>query len=84
MTFTKRLKKAGVIISMDGRGRFMNNIFIERLWRSVKYEEVFLKDYLQVPDAINGLGQYFGFYNRERSHQSLDYRTPAEVYFSCA
>ncbi len=84
VAFTKRLKKAGVIISMDGRGRFMDNIFIERLWRSVKYEEVFLKDYLQVPDAIDGLGQYFGFYNRERSHQSLDYRTPAEVYFSCA
>ena len=84
LAFTARLQKAGVTISMDGCGRVMDNIFIERLWRSVKYEEVFLKDYLHVPDAILGLGQYFGFYNRERSHQSLDYRTPAEVYFSRA
>ena len=84
LAFTARLQKAGVTISMDGCGRVMDNIFIERLWRSVKYEEVFLKDYLHVPDAILGLGQYFDFYNRERSHQSLDYRTPAEVYFSRA
>ena len=65
---------------MDGRGRALDNIFVERLWRSVKYEEVYLKDYRHVPDAISGLGGYFAFYNRERLHQSLAYQTPAAVY----
>ena len=60
-------------ISMDGRGRFLDNIFVERLWRTVKYEEVYLKDYLSVPEAISNLNLYFRFYNQERGHQALDY-----------
>ncbi len=60
----------------------MGNIFVERLWRSVKYEEVYLKDYANVPEAINGLNRYFKFYNTQRPHQSLGYRTPEQVYFS--
>jgi len=79
--FTSILEKAGVAISMDGRGRVFDNIFSERLWRTVKYEEVYLKEYGDVKDAIDGLGAYFDFYNNRRLHQSLDYRTPAEVYF---
>lgn len=79
--FTGRLEKHGIDISMDGRGRAIDNIFVERLWRTVKYEEVFLKDYLDVVDAIANLKNYFGFYNRERPHQSLGYQTPAAVYF---
>ena len=78
--FISRLKQAQVQISMDGRGRCFDNIMVERLWRSVKYEEVYLKDYRQVRAARDGLGRYFRFYNRERGHQSLDYRTPYEVY----
>ncbi|MFC1601395.1 IS3 family transposase, partial [Candidatus Sumerlaeota bacterium] len=78
--FTTRLEEAGIRISMDGRGRFLDNIFIERLWRSVKYEEVYLKDYEDVRDATRSLGRYFEFYNHERLHQSLGYRTPAAVY----
>lgn len=78
--FTKRLEAAGVSISMDGRGRVFDNIFVERLWRSVKYEEVYLKDYTDVREAREGLGRYFRFYNEERLHQSLGYRTPAVVY----
>lgn len=78
--FTSRLVEAQVWISMDGRGRCFDNIMVERLWRSVKYEEVYLKDYQQVGDATRGLGDYFPFYNSERGHQSLDYRTPYEVY----
>ncbi len=66
---------------MDGRGRVFDNIFIERLWRSVKYEEVYLKDYREVLDAEQGLKNYFEFYNRERLHQSLQYQTPASVYY---
>lgn len=66
---------------MDGRGRAFDNIFIERLWRSVKYEEVYLKDYETVMDAVTGIGGYLNLYSRDRLHQSLDYRTPAEVYF---
>jgi len=69
---------------MDGRGRVFDNIFIERLWRTVKYEEVYLHDYLDVGTAIRGLGQYFTFYNTERLHQALNYRTPAAVYFERA
>ena len=78
--FTQRLQQREVQISMDGRGRAMDNIFVERLWRSVKYEEVYLKDYRNVPEAMVSLGNYFRFYNRERPHQSLGYRTPGEVY----
>jgi putative transposase len=79
--FTGRLLADGIHISMDGRGRAFDNIFVERLWRSVKYEEVYLKDYRDVPDSITGLGGYFEFYNHERLHQALDYRTPAVVYW---
>jgi len=75
------LKEAGISISMDGRGRVFDNIFVERLWRSVKYEEVYPKDYQTVDDARQNLTGYFHFYNYERLHQSLGYRTPAEVYF---
>jgi putative transposase len=78
--FTDRLKAAGIQISMDGRGRALDNVFVERLWRSVKYEEVYLKDYGSVPDARAQLGRYFRFYNHERPHQSLAYQTPAAVY----
>ncbi len=79
--FTRRLEAHRITISMDGRGRVIDNIFIERLWWSVKYEEVFLHDYMGMPDATAGLGRYFVFYNQERSHQSLGYRTPEAVYF---
>jgi putative transposase len=79
-SFAERLMRRGIKISMDGRGRALDNIFVERLWRSIKYEEVYLKDYETVPEAINSLGRYFEFYNRERLHQSLNYRTPEVVY----
>lgn len=79
--FTERLVTAGVRISMDGRGRALDNVFVERLWRSVKYEEVYLSDYATVPAAVAGLGTYFDFYNRERLHQALGYRTPEAVYW---
>ena len=82
--FTGRLQSDGIQISMDGRGRALDNVFVERLWRTVKYEEVYLKDYDDVPDAIGNLKRYFRFYNRERPHQSLNYRTPEEVYLSRA
>ena len=78
--FTTRLEDHGIRISMDGRGRVFDNIFIERLWRSVKYEEVYLNDYIQVCDAVAGLNRYFEFYNRERLHQALGYQTPFQVY----
>jgi putative transposase len=78
--FTKRLKDHGIRISMDGRGRCFDNIFIERLWRSVKYEEVYLNDYQEIREAKGRLGRYFEFYNNERLHQSLDYRTPGEIH----
>jgi len=78
--FTGRLSEQEIRISMDGRGRALDNIFVERLWRSVKYEEVYLKDYENVIEARNGLSNYFSFYNRERLHQSLKYRTPESVY----
>lgn len=78
--FTGRLKEAEVQISMDGRGRTFDNIMIERLWRSVKYEEVYLKDYENFTDARKGLAEYFLFYNYERPHQSLGYKTPVELY----
>lgn len=82
--FTGLLKEAGVRISMDGRGRAFDNIFFERLWRTVKYEEVYLKDYRSMAEARENLRQYFRFYNTQRPHQSLAYRTPAEVYFDKA
>jgi putative transposase len=79
--FTNRLKAAEVRISWDGRGRALDNIFVERLWRSLKYEEVYLKEYQSVSDAENGLQAYFQFYNQERLHQALDYQTPGQVYY---
>jgi putative transposase len=79
--FTKRLEERGITISMEGRGRAMDNIFVERLWRSVKYEEVYLHDYEQVGEAVKNLGHYFSFYNQERPHQALGYQTPAAMYF---
>ena len=78
--FVNRLKAAHIRISWDGRGRALDNIFVERLWRSVKYEEVYIKDYQSVPDAVRNLQMYFTFYNQERLHQALDYQTPAQVY----
>jgi putative transposase len=78
--FTGRLESAGVAVSMDGRGRALDNVFVERLWRSVKYEDIYLRGYEAVPELYQGLGRYFIFYNNERLHQSLDYRTPAAVY----
>ena len=78
--FTGAQEEAGVAVSMDGRGRCLDNIFVERLWRSVKYEDVFIRGYETVPELRAGLARYFGFYNERRRHQSLGYRTPAEVY----
>jgi putative transposase len=79
-TWTGRLEAAGVAVSMDGRGRCLDNVFVERLWRTVKYEDVYLRGYGSVPDLEQGLRAYFTFYNEARLHQSLGYRTPAEVY----
>jgi putative transposase len=80
VAFTGRLKRAGIRISWDGRGRALDNVFVERLWRSVKYEEIFLHDYATLSEAVTGLERYFGFYNQERLHQALGYQTPAQVY----
>lgn len=80
--FTGCLESAGIRISMDGRGRAWDNIFVERLWRTVKYEDLYLKEYATVPDLEDGLASYFPFYNHERPHQSLGYQTPAEVHFA--
>jgi putative transposase len=80
--FTGMLREAGVAISMDGRGRALDNVFVERLWRSVKYERVYLHDYETVQEAMRDIGKYFAYYNSERPHQSLGYQTPAEVYFN--
>ena len=79
--YIARLQQAKVQISWDGRGRALDNIFVERLWRTVKYEEVYLHDYQTVPEALQHLEAYFRFYNEERLHQALAYRTPAAVYF---
>ena len=79
--FTDRLKATGIKISMDGKGRWMDNRFIERLWRSLKHEEVYLKTYDSVLIAENSIGEYFSFYNEVRTHQALDYQTPDAVYF---
>jgi putative transposase len=76
------LTTAGIQINMDGKGRALDNIFVERLWRTVKYEEVYLHDYPTPREARQGLGAYLMFYNEERPHQALGYRTPAEVYFA--
>ncbi len=82
--FTGVLKDHDITISMDGKGRAMDNIMVERLWRSVKYEEIYLKEYLSVAALIEELRQYFIFYNSERPHQSLDDKTPEEVYRGAA
>jgi len=82
LEFTTCLEAAGIRISMDGRGRALDNVFVERLWRTVKYEDIYLRDYIYVPDLQTGLDRYFRFYNDERPHQSLGYRTPAEVHFA--
>jgi len=80
--FTDVLSSRGIRISMDGRGRWIDNVFVERLWRSVKYEEVYLKAYESLSEARKGLGGYFEFYNSRRRHQGLDDRTPDEVYWA--
>jgi putative transposase len=82
--FTGELRRAQVRMSMDGRGRALDNVFVERLWRSVKYEEVYLKDYQELGEAQQGLRRYFRHYNQERLHQALGYRTPAEVHWEAA
>ena len=79
--YTELLTTNDVQISMDGRGRCMDNIFTERLWRTVKYENVYLKSYRDITEAQQGLTEYFQFYNQKRPHQSLDNQTPAEIYF---
>lgn len=78
--FTEKLLAAQIKISMDGRGRVFDNIFVERLWRSVKYEKVYLNNYRTIPEARLGLQQYFKLYNTERLHEALNYNTPWEVY----
>ncbi len=80
--FTGLLLEQGIQVSMDGKGRYQDNIFVERLWRSVKYEEVYLKAYQTVAEARTGISAYLEFYNHQRPHQALGYRTPAEVYLS--
>lgn len=78
--FLDELEGCGVRISMDGKGRFLDNIFIERLWRSLKYEEVFIKAYGSIAEARRSIGAWLSFYNDERPHQALDYRTPSQVF----
>jgi putative transposase len=78
--WTQRLLSASVQVSMDGRGRCLDNVFVERLWRSVKYEDIYVRGYEAVPALQQGLQCYFGYYNEARPHQALDYKTPAEVY----
>jgi putative transposase len=80
--FTQTLQERGIRVSMDGKGRYLDNIFVERLWRSIKYEEVYLKAYQTVAEARVGINAYLEFYNRLRPHQSLGYRSPAEVYLN--
>jgi len=79
--FTEKLEEKNVQISMDGKGRCLDNVFVERLWRSVKYEKIYLKNYATPLETINGLKEYFHFYNHTRPHQSLNYKTPAQIYF---
>jgi len=78
--FTGVLASSGIRISMDGKGRYLDNIFIERLWRSLKYEDIYIKAYASVPEARRGIGDWLSFYNDERPHQALGYRTPREVF----
>jgi putative transposase len=78
--FTGRLLAAGVAVSMDGRGRALDNVFVERLWRTVKYEDIYIRGYERVAELLEGLARYFAFYNQERLHQSLGYETPAVAY----
>ena len=78
--YTGRLEEAGIAVSRDGRGRALDNVFVERLWRSVKYEDIYIKDYETVPELESGLAAYFRFYDEERPHHFLGYRTPGEVY----
>jgi len=80
-TFTNALKSRGIAISMDGKGRWMDNVFIERLWRSVKYEDIYLKAYNSMAETKRGLAAYFTFYNERRWHQNFDRKTPVMVYF---
>ena len=80
--FIGRLEMESIKISMDGRGRALDNIFVERLWRSLKYENIYLSDYQSVKEARLGIGEYFKFYNDERLHQSLGYRCPREIHFA--
>ena len=80
--YTGRLEEAGIAVSRDGRGRALDNVFVERLWRSVKYEDIYIKDYCEVAELESGLAAYFRFYDEERPHQSLAYMTPGEVYRS--
>ena len=82
LPFINRLREANIRISMDGRGRALDNVFTERLWRSVKYEDVYLKDYQTPNESLHGLKDYFRFYNYERPHQALKYKTPAEVFYA--
>lgn len=82
--FTGQLERAGILISMDGRGRVFDNIFIERFWRTLKYEDIYIRDYEDVPALVSGAGSYLAFYNGERLHQSLGWRTPAALYFQAA
>ena len=82
--FTSRLEESGVLVSMDGRGRALDNVFVERLWRSVKYEDVYVKAYADGWSLREGLTTYFRFYNDERYHQSLNYLTPAQVHYGLA
>lgn len=80
--FTAVLKEKGIRISMDGKGRWVDNVFVERLWRSLKYEEIYLKAYDTVADANTGIGDWLAFYNEQRRHASLDRRTPNQVYYN--
>ena len=80
--FTNVLKEHEIHISMDGKGRALDNVFVERLWRSVKYEDVYLNDYASMKEAKEGLKKYFSFYNEQRFHQGLDGRTPDQVYYN--
>ena len=81
--FVKVIETAGIKLSMDGKGRALDNIFIERFWRSLKYEEVYLKDYETVQDAYTSIDDYFDLYNYRRPHQSLNYKFPYEVHYAC-
>ena len=80
--FISVLETNGIRISMDGKGRALDNVYVERLWRSLKYENIFINDYRDLKELKGGINLYFKFYNTERFHQALEYQTPDEVYFS--